>query len=521
MNLVELNYPEATRDIGVSGARGKKAWTKKTPVANTRRPMLPASCARKWLVLTGLVVTLPAAAFAQGKPYSPPPSSSIPAGIEYSISGELNGDQAHPAAAVNAAGGWVVWDDNGIDGRGLGIGARRLDTALNPLANSVRVNQIVVGDQERPSVALLNNGGAVVVWQGGRLGLQQVHARFLKSDGTFGGDEILVSGVPFKAVSRVATNWWSFRNNRARYKAQSVRVEMFSEHERTGGAAVASLNDGTVVVAYESGRRFTTNAPALIHKYRWNGRVFLTNSVLGVMPVVVDPMQDVYFQLFTVDGVKVGGEIRANQSTAFNQRNPSIAPLADGTFVLAWISEQQPGRGSTNVDVMARIFSKTGEPLGDEFTVNTEDRPCANPGVAASVGGGFTVVWAQKDVVRSNSLDIFARAYSPSAAPVTAAFRVNTHTYGDQFAPRIASMPTGQLVVWTSLAQDGSREGVYGQLLKDGTIAGGEFLVNTTTYLRQMQPAVCADAGNRALVIWSSYQGSAGFDLFGQRYTAP
>jgi hypothetical protein len=76
-------------------------------------------------------------------------------------------------------------------------------------------------------------------------------------------------------------------------------------------------------------------------------------------------------------------------------------------------------------------------------------------------------------------------------------------------------------VVWTSLAQDGSREGVFGQALNNGALSGGEFRVNTTVYLRQFQPDVAADNAGRFLAVWSSYQTAAGFDLFGQRYLVP
>ncbi len=473
--------------------------------------MSPASNTRKWLVLSGLLAALPLLSLAQG--------NLVPQGGETPVSGGLNGDQTHPVAAFNASGGWVVWQDNGIDGHGLGVAARQLDASLNPSGAPLRVNRFVNGDQERPNVSLLNNGGAAVVWQGGRLGLQQIYARFLKADGTFATEDVLVNEPPFDFSTRLTTNWWVFRSNRARYRTQRIKVNVRSDHERTSAATSASLNDGTVVVAYASGRRFTTNVQSLIHRYRWNGRRFVTNSVLGSVPVVSDLMQDVYFQRFTADGTKVGGEVRANQFSAYNQRNPSLAALNDGTFVLSWLTEMQ--RGETNIDVMARLFDRNGAALGDEFLVNTASRPCGAPSVAASAVGGFSVVWAQKESVRGNSLDIYARAFSASATPVTTGFIVNTHMSGDQYAPRIAAMPAGQLVVWTSLAQDGSREGVYGRQINDGTLAGSEFRVNTTTLLRQMHPAVSADAGNRALVLWSSYQGTAGFDLFGQRYTVP
>ena len=74
--------------------------------------------------------------------------------------------------------------------------------------------------------------------------------------------------------------------------------------------------------------------------------------------------------------------------------------------------------------------------------------------------------------------------------------------------------------MWTSLAQDGSREGVFRRFLNgNGTLTSGEFRVNTTTAGQQMQPAVASDGANQFLVTWTSYTGSPyNFDLFAQRY---
>ena len=97
---------------------------------------------------------------------------------------------------------------------------------------------------------------------------------------------------------------------------------------------------------------------------------------------------------------------------------------------------------------------------------------------------------------------------------------VNTSVYGDQYAPRISAIGTDYLVVWTSLGQDGSREGVFGQFLQaGGARVGGEFRVNTTTAGPQMQPAVGSDGANQFVVVWTSYTGLPyNFDLFAQRY---
>ena len=203
---------------------------------------------------------------------------------------------------------------------------------------------------------------------------------------------------------------------------------------------------------------------------------------------------------------------------SFNQRSPALAALADGSFVLVWAADRPDGLNST-IEIVARRFDHNGGSLDNESVVNTSGNPCANPSVAAIPGGGFTVAWTQHE--GPNKQDVFARTFNSSAQPITTGFVLNTERRGEQHTPQVAATSGGQLVVWTSLSQDGSREGVYGRWLNDGLIVSPEFRVNTTTHLRQFTPAVATDGGSRALVIWSSYQTAAGFDLFGQRYIAP
>src|SRR5436190_528609 len=93
-------------------------------------------------------------------------------------------------------------------------------------------------------------------------------------------------------------------------------------------------------------------------------------------------------------------------------------------------------------------------------SLSTCQRPTTS--VAPSSDGGFTVAWMQENVqTRTDSWDIHARPFSagPSGASGGVTRRVNTQTYGDQFAPKIRSVGSDYLVVWTSLGQDGSREG--------------------------------------------------------------
>jgi len=396
-------------------------------------------------------------------------------GTEYAVIGSLPGDQVFPDAAISPTGGYVVWQDNITDGDGWGISARRLDATLSGTLGTFRVNTIGACNQENPRVAMLKNGGAVFVWQGGASGFQHVYARFLNPANTF----LSPADVPVNTFTK------NFQIN----------------------PAVAVLNNSNVVVVWASMNEAASNS-----------------------------MQDVYGQILSPAGQKIGGEFLVNQFTNFNQRTPTVAALAGGGFVVAWVSEQERQLalvGGTNglsyssvaavspsVDIYARLFNASGSAAGSEFLVNSGLSPCANPSVASATDGSFMIAWTARDMVNTtNSLDIFGRTFSASAVGGTP-FYINSTLYGDQYVPRVAALGLDYLVTWTSLGQDGSREGVYGQFVhNDGTLVGSEFRVNATTSGQQMQPTVASDGASQFLAVWTSFTGYPNtFDLYAQRY---
>ena len=416
----------------------------------------------------GFFLGLPAAVFGQANYYAKN-------GTEYAVVGSLPGDQVFPDAALTTAGGFVVWQDNATDGSGWGISARRLDGTLSGTLSTFRVNQQGTNDQENPRVALLKNGGAVFVWQGGKSGSQHIFARFFTPNNTFLTTTDLL-------VSKFTSNFQI-------------------------SPAVATLNDSNVVVVWASFDQAGSTS-----------------------------LQDIYAKILSPTGQTISNEFLVNQFTTYNQRTPAVAALKNGGFVVTWVSEQErtvtPNLGDNtasslpgdlvvpSVDIYARLYASNGMPQGNEFVVNTDANPCANPAVAAGSDGGFMVAWDAHNMLNpTNSLDIYARPFSSTGSGGTILL-VNSYLYGDQYAPRINAIADDYLIVWNSLGQDGSREGVFGQFVhENGTPVGSEFRVNTTTLNRQIQPVVTSDGADQFLVVWAGYAGAPNsFDLFAQRY---
>ena len=59
------------------------------------------------------------------------------------------------------------------------------------------------------------------------------------------------------------------------------------------------------------------------------------------------------------------------------------------------------------------------------------------------------------------------RGHLPTPAAARCCGSLVNMIYGDQYAPRISAIGVDYLIVWTSLGQDGSREGVFGQFVHE------------------------------------------------------
>ena len=342
----------------------------------------------------------------------------MPLGGEYPLLGNIAGHQQNPHVAVDATGGFVVWQNATANSKGERILAQRLNADFIGIGSPLVVSQKTARSNEiNPRVSLLPEGGAVVVWEAGPRAAKDIYVRFLDVQGNFLGDP--------------------------------QRVNRHTPGNQTD-ADVATLANGESLVVWTS----------------------LGQDGSG---------EGVYGQRFTSLGVRNGAAFLINQTTARNQSKASVAALAGGRFVVGWISESVNGRNSSGAqnlraNVMARHYNATGEALGNEYRLNDGDIVSSEVQVAPGSGGGFSAAWVQRDEVRMGNLsDVFVKSFDANGLPSGQSAIHNTYLRGRQEDPAIAIVGNDALVAWTSYGQDAGGAGIQGRLISGGT----EFAINS------------------------------------------
>jgi len=380
------------------------------------------------------------------------PNSASPAG--------LVGDQVNAVMASFGSTAFVVWQDNAIDGDGLGIGSRVLDLDTGAASPQIlRVNQQALFDQQNPSIATLSDGSAIVAWQSGKVGKQSIHARRLSRTGAPVGDEWVVA------------------------------------------SADADSSHKAPVVASIPGRGFAM---------AW--------QVVGVDGV----SSKVHIQSFNLAG-KPDSARRVVGTSALVDRSPALAVLSNGDLAVAWVAEHASadvlnlGGGATrreaNADIFAQILQADGT-AASPIWINGSASPCDRPSVASLPSGRWLVGWSEFDLEGSSSWDVRAATLSNSGVVLSSPFTLNDYRSFDQNGLRLTAGPEGALAVWCTRGADGSGLGIAGRgITESGMVAGEEVLLNQTRRNDQFAPSVTVTpSGYRA--VWSDFVGVAtGVDL--------
>jgi hypothetical protein len=373
-----------------------------------------------------------------------------------------------------------------------------------PVGNDIQVNTTTAGNQSKSTIAALNDGGFVVLWQSpasSQYGVD-VYGQRYDATGSAVGGEFIVNSAPVDfdiSFSVTADNdggfvvtWGAADNDIYGQRYDASGAEAGSEFRINttttslqSGPTVSALNDGVLLVNWVS--------------FGQDGSNF-----------------GIYGQRYDATGAAAGAEFRVNTETAGLQTGSSQTALSDGGFVVIWESDGQDGdqRG-----VYGQRYDASGVAAGVEFRVNTETAGFQGSGAVTALNdGGFVVTWTSSGQDGSSG-GIYGQRYDASGAAAGSEFRVNTETASNQAYPSVTALNDGGFVVtWTSYAIADSYGDIYGQRYDaSGVAQGTEFQLNQTTYWGQSTAGsrdwVTQLADGRLVATWSGNGG--GSDLNG------
>ncbi|MCR6500860.1 putative Ig domain-containing protein [Shinella sp. CPCC 101442] len=389
---------------------------------------------------------------------------AIASGLETRVNSYTVSEQSSPRITALSDGGWVVaWMSNVPDGPSWGVYQQAYQADGTPQGSETQVNSYTSGNQYRPRITALSDGGWVVTWvDAGLEGSSQdgsgpgVYQQAYHADGTPRGSETQVNSYT-----------------------------LYSQYD----PQITALSDGGWVVTWVS---------------------------IGQD----GPSSGVYQQAYQADGTPQGGETQVNSYTSGDQYDPRITALSDGGWVVTWVSIGQDGSGS---GVYQQAYHADGTPQGGETRVNSPAFSGQyHPEITALSDGGWVVTW-ESNGQDGSGYGVYQQAYHADGTPQGCETQVNSYTSGNQYRPRITALSDGGWVVtWTSNGQDGSGYGVYQQAYQaDGSPQGGETQVNSYTTHNQADPQITALSDGGWVVTWVSYgQDGSGSGVYQQAYQA-
>ena len=184
--------------------------------------------------------------------------------------------------------------------------------------------------------------------------------------------------------------------------------------------------------------------------------------------------KEIYAQMFNADNTPKAAPFRVNTYTNQNQCNPDIVyRKSDGSFTIVWESENQDGDGS---GIFGQHYDDAGIKNGIEFQINsyTDDNQKL-PSISSFKNGSFIVAWS------SNNQDgyeegIYAKLFDEASVPIMPnfevanrnsgenEFRMNTYHEPQQDYPQTATNGDNLFMgAWEDGHNDTDKEGVFAQ----------------------------------------------------------
>ncbi|MBO3759755.1 calcium-binding protein [Ciceribacter sp. L1K22] len=286
-------------------------------------------------------------------------------------------EQYSPEVTALADGGWVVlWHSYGQpDGDGIDIAMQRFDASGHAVGTESRVNTTTAGAQYAPTITALPDGGWVVTYKHAGMSLDIYQQRFDSSGRASGGEINITAGSNGSfgepSVTALSDGGWvvSWGLNANDETPDGIYFQRYDRH----GEAV-----GEEVLANSASSGYITSSVCALPDGGW---------------IVVWAGQDSdgvpghFQQRFGADGQKVGTETSVLSQPGVSQMvRGSTTTLADGTWIVTWITHQANG----SYQLQQRHFAPDieGDGLSNVLTGSAWDETIIGHGGNDQLNGG-------------------------------------------------------------------------------------------------------------------------------------
>ncbi len=384
-------------------------------------------------------------------------------GEEFTVNTTTASHQFQPSVAALENGGFVsTWSSLGQDGSSYGVFSQRFDENGEPVGGEVQVNTTSFGSQTNSSVTGLDNGGYVVVWSGPESGgtAARIHGQVFDEHGAPVGGEFVVSSgntITQTLPDIAALEGGGFVVTWSDYQSGSDYYDVYTRQFEADGTATGDqtlVHDGAAGYQYYSAVEGLADGGYII---AWSDYDFSTGQM------------DMHAQRYDADGNEVGDSIAVGSGDARFEYSGDIAALPDGGYVITWSAYAPDGNGIYNYDIRAQQFDADGAPVGDEFQVNGVTQGAQiHSAVSATPDGGYMITWGDSSGI---GYDIRAQIFDSDANPVGDEFTLNTELASTQSTPDIATLADGSIaVVWQSFSLDGSGYNIAANVVSRGDV---------------------------------------------------
>jgi Ca2+-binding RTX toxin-like protein len=311
------------------------------------------------------------------------------------VNTDIGSDHFDPGIAVLADGGYVVvWESYQQDGSYSDIYAQRFAADGARVGGEFLVSTETEGYQRLPSVTALAGGGFVVGWHGAASSGYGPRFQCFGADGQPAGAAIypryqLTTELPHVAPTAdggFAHLWFSDGTE------PGWHIERF---DATGVAVGSAYSGATAGMAQNDAIEFFA----------------MPDGRFGVVQIGYDEnagSNAVFLQLFDADGFATGLTRRVDRTDSDLIVGATVSVTPDGGLVIGWLASRDTTTNFADYDFRVQRYAADGSRLGGETRVNTSDFYTAeHPVIAALDDGGFVAAWEEVRGLSEIRLQVF------------------------------------------------------------------------------------------------------------------